>query len=448
VSSELVVRPQPGRPVDHAWAQLMALIDLGDVSAPARPGPRPRWAGRRWRGVGLALSVAVSLASLHSAPTGEPTVRVVWTAPMPPTVVVQAAQDSVYVLRPVDAGGELTAYDLDTGQVRWVLPTTLATVTAGWFSVLAAAGIVVVPTENGDIAVDAATGRHLWSVAGSVESFTTDSVLLSASGMPGRSARLRLVRSRDGETIWQRSLAEAPAAVVQVRDGRPATVAVDAGGLSLLRYGDGVTLLSRDLQRHGADVQQMVFVGDQLLVHRHYDDRFTVTGYRTDSLAEIWQIETPGDGTVRDCGPVVCLSTSEAVLGLDPGTGARRWAVPEVQDVWPVTGDRVLVAGPRRGPHSDQQPLISVIDARTGRSLGSPTAGQPVVSVSGDRPVLVLRLRDSPVGPTSIYDVDPVTGRSSLIGEVDDALLNLPHELVGRYIVRMREGRLQVMTVG
>jgi hypothetical protein len=66
----------------------------------------------------------------------------------------------------------------------------------------------------------------------------------------------------------------------------------------------------------------------------------------------------------------------------------------------------------------------------------------------GDGPLLVLRLRDSPAGPTSIYDVDPVTGRSSLIGEVDDALLNLPYELVGRHIVRMREGRLQVMAVG
>jgi hypothetical protein len=108
----------------------------------------------------------------------------------------------------------------------------------------------------------------------------------------------------------------------------------------------------------------------------------------------------------------------------------------------------VLVAGVRRGPHSDQQPLISVIDARTGRSLGSPTAGQPVVSVTGDGPLLVLRLRDEPVGPTSVYDVDPATGRSSLIGEVDDALLNLPYELVGRYIVRMREGQLQVMAVG
>jgi hypothetical protein len=86
--------------------------------------------------------------------------------------------------------------------------------------------------------------------------------------------------------------------------------------------------------------------------------------------------------------------------------------------------------------------------ARTGRRLGSPTAGQPVVFATGDGPLLVLRLRDSPVGPTSIYDVDPVTGRSSLIGEVDDALLNLPYELVGRHIVRMREGRLQVMAVG
>jgi hypothetical protein len=424
------------------------LIDLGDVSAPARPGPRRRWAARRWRGAGLALSAAVSLVSLHSVPAAEPTVRMLWAAPLPQTVVVQAGHDSVYVLRPLDGGGELTAYDLVTGHVRWARPATPATLTAGWFSVLAAAGLVVVPTENGDIAVDAATGRYLWTLPGSVESFTTDSVLLYESEEQGRSTRLRLVRACDGEPIWQRSLGEVPAAVVQVRDGHPATIAVDSGGLGLLRYRDGVTLLRRDLQRHGADVQQMVFVGDQLLVHRHYDDRFTVTGYRTDTLAETWQIETPGDGTVHDCGPVVCLSTAQGAAGIDPGTGARRWFVPGVQDVRPVTGDRVLASGSRRGPHSDQQPLISVIDARTGQRLGSPTAGQPVVSVTGDGPVLVLRLRDSPAGPTSVYDVDPVTGRSSLIGEIDDALLNLPYELVGRHIVRTREGQLQVLAVG
>jgi outer membrane protein assembly factor BamB len=434
--------------MEWSRGRLMALIDLGDVSAPARPWPRPRWTGRRWREAGLALAVAVSLATLNAAPAGEPTVRVLWTAPLPPSVVVQADQDTVYTLRAVGGGGELTAHELSTGQVRWTRPATTATVTTGWFSVLAAAKLLVIPTENGDIAVDAVTGGHLWRVRGSVESFTADDVLLVESGERTSSSRLRLVRAGDGATIWQRSLGEVRGTAVQVRDGRPATIAVDSGELGLLRYEDGVTLVSRDLQRHGADVQQMVFVGDQLLVHRHYDDRFTVTGYRMDTLAETWRIETPGDGTVRDCGPVVCLSTSQGVAGIDPGTGARRWLVPGVQDVWPVTGDRVLTAGTRRGPHSDQQPLISVIDARTGRRLGSPTAGQPVVSATGDGPLLVLRLRDSPVGPTSIYDVDPVTGRSSLIGEVDDALLNLPYELVGRHIVRMREGRLQVMAVG
>jgi outer membrane protein assembly factor BamB len=426
----------------------MALIDLGDVSEPVLPGRRPRWAGRRWRGIGLSLVLAVSLATLQPAPTGLPTVRILWTAPLTRTLIVQSDHDTVYALRAVDGGGELTAYELATGQVRWTQPTTTATVTAGWFSVLDAADLLVIPTEHGDSAVDAATGRHLWTVSGSVESFAADSVLLREDGGQNQSSRLRLVRARDGVTVWQRSSGEVRTVVVPVRDGRPAMIVVDSGELSVLRYGDGVTQLSRDLPRDGVDVRQLMLIGGHLLIQRHYDDRVTVTGYRLDTLDEVWQVEAPGGGTARDCGPVVCLATSRGAEGLDPGTGARRWAVPGADDVWPVTDERLVVSEDPREPHDGRQPLVSVIDAKTGRQLGSAVAGQPVVSAVGDRTLLVLRPRDSPVGPTSIYDVDPATGRNALIGEVDYALLNSPYELVGRYIVRMREGRLQVMAVG
>ncbi|SDT05644.1 outer membrane protein assembly factor BamB family protein [Actinoplanes derwentensis] len=410
----------------------MAVIDLGDLSEPDRPGPPVH----QRRGFAVAVAAAACLGTLHSVPTGEPAVRTLWTAPVTRTLFAQADRDTVWTLRAVDGGGELTAYDLATGSVRWTRPTEPAAVAAESFSVLPAAGLLLVH----DTVLDAATGARLWQPAGSVEAHTAGTVLLRERRPNG----LRLVNARDGTTIWQRRMDRAGA--VGVRSG---IIAVDTGELTLLRYDDGTPLLSRSLLRQGEEEPYFSFAGDNVLVEARSGNTFTVTAYRLDTLAESWRAEMDGGGLVQDCGPVVCLSGRRGISGIDPGTGVRRWALPAGHGIWSALGNRIVTSRDPRTSDEGRQPLVSVIDARTGQRLGDEVPGQPATSTAGAGRLLVLRPRpDDPLGQISVHHLDLDTGRRVLIGEVDYQLLNSSYELVGRHLLRLLDGRLHIMTAG
>ncbi|MEU4623634.1 PQQ-binding-like beta-propeller repeat protein [Actinoplanes sp. NPDC023801] len=423
------------------------MIDLGDVSAPEYPRPdrRPRHRYRR-RDLGLAFVAVLCLATLHSVPVTAPMVRTLWTSPFDGLLLAQAGPGTVFAHRAVGRGGELVAHDLATGRIRWAVPTTPAAVSAGWISVLPEPGLVLLPTETGAAVLDAATGTSLWTLAGSVEGRTVDTLLLREGGDDGRASRLRLAGARDGRTIWQRPVGDVQTMRVQDRDGRPAVVAVNDGDLTLLRYDDGAMMGRTDLPQAGVDAPQLSFAGDQLLVSRYFDNRVSITAHRLDTLAESWRTEVPGWGSADDCGPVVCLTSGAGVSGLEPGSGAERWLVPGAQGMSPVSGQRLLAFENPRSP--DGQPLLSIVDAATGRRLGDEVSGLPAYSFTGDRRLVVLRPHGPAVAPASVYDLDTVTGRSTLLGQVGYELINEPYELAGRYLVRQRQGRLQVMAVG
>jgi hypothetical protein len=421
-------------------------IDLGDLSAPEHPRPsrRPRH-HHRWRDIGLAFTAVLCLVSLHSAPGDRPMVRMLWTSPFDRTMLAQVGRDMVHTLRVTDGGGEVITHDLATGEVRWTRPLTSAA-PASWISVLPEPGLLLLPAENGTTVLDAATGTSLWETTADVAGQTAETLLLREGVAGGGESRIRLVRARDGATIWQRSVEDVQTLRVQVRAGRPALVAVDDGDLTLLRYDDGAVVSRIDLPREGAELPQLAFVGDQLLVTRYLDARVTVTAYRQDTLAESWRTEIPGWGSAEECGPVVCLTSGDGIAGLEPGSGARRWFAPDAHGMWPVLDGRLVkYENPRS---AGEQPALTVLDAATGQQIGDRVAGQPAYSVTGDRRMIVLRPQGPATAPTSVYDMDPVTGHSALIGQVGYELLNEQYELAGRYLVRQSNGRLQVMTVG
>jgi hypothetical protein len=423
------------------------MIDLGDVSAPVYPRPdrRPRHRHRR-RDLGLAFAAVLCLVNLHSVPEARPALRTLWTSPFDRTLLAQAGNDMVYAHRAVGFGGELVAHDLATGKIRWARPTTPAAVSSGWISVLPESGLVLLPTETGATALDATTGTGLWELSGSVEGQTADTLLLRESGEDGRGTWLRLAGARDGRTIWRQPVDDVQTIRVRARDGRPAVIAVNDGQLKLFRYDDGTILARAELERAGVDAPQLSFGGDQLLVSRYFDDRITVAAHRLSDLTESWRTDVRGWGAAEDCGPVVCLTTPEGISGRDPGTGTERWFVPGAQGMSTVFDGRLVkYENPRT---AEDQPLLSILDAATGRRLGDQVPGQPAFSVTGDRRLLVLRPQGPPIAPASVYDLDVVTGRSALIGEVGYEILNEPYELAGRYLVRQRQGRLQVMVVG
>jgi hypothetical protein len=422
------------------------MIDLGDLSAPVYPRPDRRPRHRyRWRDLGLALVAVLCLVSLHSVPDPRPVLRTLWTAPFDRTLIARAGHDMVYAHRVTGSGGELVAHDLATGTVRWSQPTTLAAVSSGWISVLPEPGLVLLPADSGTTALDAATGTRLWSLSGSVEGWTADTVLLREGG-DDRGTWLRLIGATDGRTIWRQPVNDVQSMRVQVRDGRTTVVAVNDGELKLFRYDDGAVLARTELERAGVDAPQLSFAGDQLLVVRYFDDRITVAAHRLSDLTETWRNDVHGWGAAEDCAPVVCLTTPDGISGRDPGTGAERWFVPGAQGMSSVFDGRLVkFENPRT---AEDQPLLSVLDAATGRRIGDQIPGQPAFSVTGDRRLLVLRPQGPPLAPTSVYDLDTVTGRSALIGEVGYEIHNEPYELAGRYLIRQPLGRLEVMAVG
>jgi hypothetical protein len=423
------------------------MIDLGDLSAPDYPRPDRRPRHRyRWRDLGLTFAAALCLVSLHSVPDAPPTLRLLWTSPSDRTLIAQAGPDAVYVHRAAGFGGELIAHDLVTGRVRWTVPTTADAVTAGWLLVLPEPGLVLVPTETGATALDAASGATLWQLTGTVEGRTAGTVLVRDGGEDGSAGHLRLVGARDGRTIWQRSISDVRTMLVQAGDGRPALIAANDGDLTLYRYDDGELLGRADLPQSGADSPQLSFVRDRLLVTRLLEGRVTITAHRLDDLAESWRTEAPGWGSADDCGPVVCVITPAGVSGRDTATGTERWYVTGAQGMSPISDDRLVMFGNSRA--ADGLPLISVLDAATGRRLGGEVSGLPSSSRTGEGRLIVLHPQGPPIDPASVYDLDVVTGRRTLLGQVGYEIVNEPYELAGRYLIRQREGRVQVMSVG
>jgi hypothetical protein len=288
------------------------MIDLGDLSAPVYPRPdrgsRHRY---RWRDPGLALVALLCLVSLHSVPDPRPVLRTLWTSPFDRTLIARAGHDMVYAHRVTGSGGELVAHDLDTGTVRWSQPTTPAAVSSAWIAVLPEPGLVLLPADSGSTVLDATTGTSLWNLSGSVEGWTVGTVLLREGGDDGRGTWLRLAGARDGRTIWRQPVNDVQTMRVQVRDGRPAVIAVNDGELKLFRYDDGTLLARAEMERAGVDAPQLSFAGDQLLVVRYFDDRITVAAHRLSDLNETWRTDVRGWGAAEDCDPVVCLTISK-----------------------------------------------------------------------------------------------------------------------------------------
>jgi outer membrane protein assembly factor BamB len=421
----------------------VVMIDLGDLGAPQKPRPDRRPRHRfRWRDLGLALVAVLCLATLQSVPESRPMIRTSWTSPYDRTLSVEVGQDTVYALRLVGDVGELMAHDLATGRVRWTSPALSAVIAQTRIQVFPASGLVVLSTNDLVTVLDAATGARLWETVGAVLGEATGTLLL-LQHHDGWTGALRLARARDGTIIWEQPAGDVRTVEIQQRDGRPVSIAVDDGELTLFRYDDGAVLARKAADEF--DVSQLTFAGDRLLVSRLEDDRFVTTAHRLDDLTEIWRAEAPGWGAVKDCGQVICLISTEGIAGLDPGTGAERWSTPAAHDVASIGGGRLVkYENPRS---SFENPLVSVLDAATGGRVGAGVYGHPEFSVT-DRRLLVLRPHGAATEPSSVYDVDPDTGRSVLLGEVGYELRSEKRRLAGRHQVRLREDRVQVMTFG
>ncbi|MFI1989533.1 PQQ-binding-like beta-propeller repeat protein [Actinoplanes sp. NPDC020271] len=397
----------------------MSVIELGDLSSPPA-GPSASRPPMRFRG---RLAIVALICALVLAASGGPPVapvRRLWETGLTERDSVALTADAVYVVR----RNGMTAYDLATGAVRWRrdLPLPYSDVT----SMQVSDGMVLLggppefvtapgypsaamafPTEL--IVLDAATGADRWRSPGEVVDATADAVLLADRDAHGELHTMRMVGTRDGVVRWTRPLARA----LDVQTGPARIVATTAGTVTTYRYDDGTPLASRPVAT-GQDWfnSATMVAGGRLFVTRADQRGATVTAYRLDDLAELWNRRTLRGAYVTPCGPVVCLSSGAELSGLNPATGTPLWSTSG----W--AGVNVAGAGRLLAYSTAEQPEHVLMDAATGRVLGRPSPGWPTPAGGPDGPRTLIRASAADPDRSVVSRIDPVAGRIVPIGTV------------------------------
>jgi outer membrane protein assembly factor BamB len=417
----------------------MTVIELGDLASGSdRPNPpgRPRGTDPR-----LVRRLAVALTALFcvltvtaSARPGPPSgLRPLWSIPFSFADRFALTADTLYT-GVQDAAGELAAYDLADGVKRWSMPLPDST---AWPTFVQQAGVVLVPNDRvaqqvgapdgstyfnefyrETIALDAVTGAELWRRPGEISATTADAVLLSDRNAVGvESHSLRLVRIREGGTIWTRSgLRAARVATGGADPARPdlLVIVTPSGGAEVLRLADATRIGAGRVDWQAGSPQEGTFTDVFLDAGRVYvrvagPRGSSLTAYAPDTLRRLWRIDDTATVAAYPCGMVVCSIERDAFAAYDPATGAVRWRSASVRNAWPAGPGRLLIdAGLRR----------ALIDEGTGRRVADFGESVPVQDLDG-RVSYLLHVTASPPGRTSVSRVDLATGRAELRGTID-----------------------------
>jgi len=305
----------------------VALNASADSGAPAAPpGPRVRWTVPFADTVdagGFELAWAVDATTLYAHTAGgivrawdTTTGTERWSAPgwlrpdtgVPADVTLAPIGDVLVIA----TGSVVAGLDAATGRRRWEVPRSAAGARVG-----VAEGVVVGTTSDGMMALDVRTGRRLWATSG--DQFATYNNVAAQYGVIFAAAtspdRLEARDLRSGELRWSHPtgneslawvVAAGDVAVVGYED---ALLAVDAA-TGQPRWNSPLPLGGNAVLGNGLSM-----VGDVLVV-----------------LAE----GRTGRNVIR---------------GLDPASGAERWAVPDdvSSDLLTADGSVYLVHGPASG---------------------------------------------------------------------------------------------------
>ncbi len=398
-------------------ADAVPMIDLD-----AAPRPEPGSASPRHR-LGaprpvLLLGVLVAvLLTLAAAAPPQRTMRPVLAAGGTAAAAFTLGPDALYTASSganSTGGSGIRRYALPGGKQLWTtsLPQTVQSLTLDGGVLLARSGA---PPQMSFL--DATEGTVLWRLDepnAAVITLSRGRALLRIDAGDGRVA-LRLASARTGATIWSR-------VVDGVREilnddlfsddpDRIVVLGLD-GHVTTLQFADGSVLGEGELgvPLPNGSAFQAGFVGvtvsgDQLYLSRRDRGRASLTAYRLPELARRWRTEGGPTGFVHDCGPVLCISDTRWVSGLDPSDGSVRWSDPAWSNAFEL-GDGTLLA------HDQQEiPESAILDARTGtlrRWLGR------TLTVGG----LELRADSKVVGRTWVAVADPADGTARTVGSM------------------------------
>ncbi|WP_433369661.1 PQQ-binding-like beta-propeller repeat protein [Actinoplanes sp. CA-142083] len=426
----------------------MSTIELGEIS----PEPGGELDHVPWRRLGLAASLLFCLICAASTRPMPNAVRPLWSVPTSDADSTTLGPETLYLHH----GGELTAYDLATGAVRW---RTEAKDTLGYAQL--AGSLLLLPADpqmgrqdglygqfiRSTVALSAATGEWLWTAPGEPMALSDDTVLMADYTGTGAFARLRLIRLGDRGTVWQHDATGVISFAFAIGpDGPTRVVTVTDDGLAeVLRFADGGRLARARLPWARAKPEQgqyndLAASGNHLVVNRNEQGHAELSVYRLDTLAFLWRADGT-DGYAFPCGSGICLNNQQGLTAYDADTGRQRWHVPGSGNGWAAGDDRVVVDEP--GEVGEQY----LIDAGTGARVGENSPGETVWNTEPDEALLVLKPTETPSGRTSIARWDLVTGRREVLGSIDRITVNRC-QAVAHYLGCYQNDAYSVTAVG
>ena len=343
--------------------------------------------------------------------------------------------------------GQLTAYDLADGRMRWQSGQATPA-----YRMRMVAGLVLMrpwtnaPGDPGTQAVALDTGAARWQRPGTVVSLAGSSALLAVAGVRslGGSGRrvehqVEAVDPATGGTEWT-----VPVPSTAVLLGVPGPADGDDTRM-LLVHDDrtaavhdlttGRLLTSAELPAADYNPDNPAVAGGVLLLSHPGNPGTEITAYDPGTLRPLWT--GPGDGVyaIRSCGALACLTGARGVRAVDPVTGAERWNRPAWQAVEQRGELSIAYASP------DGTGPLGLFDPATGRLLVD-LDGWRLVGGSGGDHLLVTRAVDAG-GRTMVAVARPGDARPRLLAPLPTGTGDC-QAAPGRLVCRSGYGELAV----
>ena len=322
--------------------------------------------------------------------------------------------------------GTVTAYDLTTGEQRWVADQERPT-----YRLRTAAGLVLMrpwtygPGQPSTTALSLATGVPQWRHEGTVTSLPGSDTLLAVSTVRSGGTNRRIqgpVEALDPRTGAARWRIDVPTTAVLLGVPGP-----NDAGVRLMLLHDDRTAAVHDLATGRLITETRLppanygpenpAVSGGLVLLRHLG-RYgaEVTAYDPATLRTVWNRPAGRAYEVRACGRVACLVGPDGVRGIDPADGSVRWLNPRWRSI-ETRGAMLLAYGTSAGAANP----AGIVDPATGRVLLDLGGWRPVGGTGGDHQ-LVTRVVDAGArtmvavagpgmtGPQPLADLPPGTG--------------------------------------
>ncbi|MEU8656761.1 PQQ-binding-like beta-propeller repeat protein [Actinoplanes philippinensis] len=363
----------------------MALIELDLDAPPDRLAGRrvpPPW---RYRPLGLALAVLLTLGAAGAVAPGGTFWRPLGVIPAVPGAesTIQMAGGRVFTVVLAGQSRTLTAWDPQPSPHRlWSaeMPVSATFDPAkgvfGAVRVQRVGDLLLVGAGLSSTVLDPGTGRILWTtpnritpLAGGLavltdrifrpgtlydqESGDPGMLYFSADGRPHVEPPVRTeVRGLDlatGGVLWTVTPGGSVTAEAAGGDGPAAVLVTASDRLSLHDARTGATLRETGLPKEaGSGPGTSDVLGDVALIG--YPEAGIQVGYDVRTLRPLWTRDLHTDGEPEDCAGLLCAGGDGEVRVLDRRTGQVTWSAPAATQLAPRAGGVLMSRPDGEGP--------------------------------------------------------------------------------------------------